>query len=218
MDNGIIKQQPSAAAQSTRVSSGTFLQSAERNTEFLNKYAPNVVKSAVVANELSAVAAVQSNPQLKQVAAVYGTGMVMNWLRVQLTHAFGMCGFECQLGTEVMVDSVAQTIASEYDYLRLGEIALFLSDLEHGRLGELYQRFQSPKFFGALAKWLQKRAELITRSEQKERERRRAESASRAVPPPENLPNLAAIMERIAGNFSAFEKATEQLAQRECDR
>lgn len=214
MDNGIIKQQQSAAAQSTRVSSGTFLQSAERNTEFLNKYAPNVVKSAVVANELSAVAAVQSNPQLKQVAAVYGSGMVMNWLRVQLTHTFGMCGFECQLGTEVMVDSVAHTLASEYDYLRIGEVALFLSDFEHGRLGDLYQRFQAPKFFGALSRWLTKRAELISRAEQAEREKRRAESAARAVPPPTDLPNLNAIMERIGADFRAFEKATDEVVRK----
>jgi hypothetical protein len=193
--------------------SGAFLQSEARNDEFLKKYAPMVVKSAVVANELTAVEAVQSNPQLKQVAAVYGRGMVEKWLCVQLMHTFGMCGFECQLGYEATAEGVAKTIASEYDYLRIGELALFLSDFEHGRLGELYQRFQLPKFLGALSRWLTKRAELISRAEQVERERRRAESAARAVPPPTDLPTLNAIMARVASNFSAFEKATDKVVR-----
>lgn len=189
------KQQQSDCAMNMPTRSTAYLQSTESNEKFLVKYSPEM-KKELSNNRPTAVAEVQSNPTLAAVAAVYGSGVVADWLTIQLTQTFALCGFDFQLGARPTIKIVADKIASEYDYLRLGELALFFNDFEQGAFGDFATRYDNQRFFNSLQQFLQVRAALRERKMQEERERARKEAASRAVPLPDNLPTLQAFLKK----------------------
>ncbi len=166
--------------------STAYLQSTESNEKFLTKYSPEM-KRELSNNRPTAVAEVQSNPTLAAVAAVYGGGVVADWLTIQLTQTFALCGFDFQLGARQTVKIVAEKIASEYDYLRLGELALFFHDFEQGAFGDFATRYDNQRFFNALKQFLQVRAALRERLANEAKQRERAEWARKAVPCPDEL-------------------------------
>lgn len=165
-----------------------YLQSTAANERFLQRFSPSM-KTDVACNRAAAVAEVQGNPTLRDVAMVYGGGVVSDWLQVQLTQAFALCGFDYQLGAERTIAIVAAKVAAEYPYLRLGEIALFLHDFEQGAFGDFCVRFDSQRFFTALRQFLQTRAALRERAAAEARDRERTEWRRRAVPCPPELQN-----------------------------
>lgn len=155
------------------------MRTSQENERFLAKYNTKDMKAAASANPMEAIAETQSNPRLQDVAKVYGSGIVSNWLTLMLTHTFMLCGFDANAGQKETINYVADSIARDYEFLRMNEIALFLVDFEHGRLGEFGTRFQSQKFFLALQAWQKRRGELEQMAAQKERERQRVEAAKR---------------------------------------
>lgn len=162
------------------------MQSTESNERFLQKFSPDM-KNYVSHNRTAAVSEAQANPTLRNVAAVYGGGVVTDWLVLQLTQTFALCGFDFQLGAARTVQIVADKIASEYDHLRLGELALFFHDFEQGAFGDFATRYDNQRFFNALKQFQLVRAGLRERLAQEAKEKERAEWARRAVPCPDEL-------------------------------
>jgi hypothetical protein len=162
------------------------LQSPQATENFLNKYSPKR-REEIALNRLKSVSNDKSNPRLQDVASVYGIGVVEQWLYLQLTYTFSLCGFDFVLGSKDTTLHVAALVAAEYPFLRLGELMLFLLDFEQGKFGDHQTRFNEQKFFSALRQFQQTRATLIEQNEQANKMSERANWSSKAVPCPQNL-------------------------------
>lgn len=192
----LTKRQQSGCEMITTKPSVGYLQSTTATKAFLTRYSP-AIKEQVAADRISAVAETTKNPRLQDVINVYGAAAAADWLEVQLSHTFSLCGFDFLLGSDATVIHIGKVIAAEYNYLRLGELALFLLDFGQGKFGDHQTRFNEQKFFTALREFLKVRADLRERKMQEDKEKARAEAAKRAVPPPENLQHLQSILNKI---------------------
>lgn len=124
---------------------------------------------------------------MQLVERYYGNTLTIEWLKIQLQHTFSLCGFDFMLGNDSTVQIVATEIYNNYHYLKIGEIALFLSDFEKGVLGDFNTRFNSQKFFTALRCWLKIRADLKIQLDDKLKQQEREQRTTNAVPCPDDL-------------------------------
>jgi hypothetical protein len=118
------------------------------------------------------------------VDSVYGTSLTNEWLNVNLFHTFTACGFSF-VGNNLTIDYVVEKLHNRFDYLRLGEIQLFLSLFENGEYGDFCRVFNMQKFFLSISLFLKKRQELKDNYDKKLIQEQ--EKNKHYVPCPENL-------------------------------
>ena len=123
-------------------------------------------------------------PTLSETAAVYGRKTAVQWLSAQLTAASAFCGARNM--TAGQIDTLAQMIHSEYCWLRITEVMLFLYKWMTGKYGEQYGSVDPQSIMRALATFVNN--DRATAYDIRERERQRTlneQYARNAVPMPD---------------------------------
>src|SRR5574344_46792 len=179
----ILKLQPNALMTWTKNGTTGYLQNTKRNQAFLTRFSPQR-KITYHSNPESAVAVIKTNPTLAEVDSIYGTSLTNEWLNVNLFHTFTACGFSF-VGNNLTIDYVVEKLHNRFDYLRLGEIQLFLSLFENGEYGDFCRVFNMQKFFLSISLFLKKRQELKDNYDKKLIQEQ--EKNKHYVPCPENL-------------------------------
>ena len=81
-------------------------------------------------------------PTLAELKAAYGTNAPMIWLVPQLYHLSEYCGCKDKL-TEKQLEECAYIIASEYYYLKVSELMLWLHRFKAGKYGRFFNRYSA---------------------------------------------------------------------------
>lgn len=116
-------------------------------------------------------------PTLAEVGRRMGRNVPRMWLIPQLYNLSEYCGVRDKL-TDEQMDELAYVIASEFAFLRISEIMLFLHRFKGGRYGRFYGTVDPLVVTTALRDFLRERADAIDRHQRcrhaaKEEEERR---------------------------------------------
>lgn len=101
-------------------------------------------------------------PTLAELGRRMGRNVPRMWLIPQLYNLSEYCGVRDKL-TDEQMDELAYVIASEFAYLRISEIMLFLHRFKGGRYGRFYGTVDPLVVTTALRDFLRERADAIDR-------------------------------------------------------
>jgi hypothetical protein len=121
-------------------------------------------------------------PTLSKVRREYGRQCVMDWLRVQLLDYERYSSVKDEATTDAAVrDEMAGLILTDFSYLKLTEVMLFLKWLKTGKYGELYGRINPQNFFCKLRQFEQERGVILDRYENEQNTKRLIEARNKAI-------------------------------------
>lgn len=119
-------------------------------------------------------------PTLGEVRKSYGTNAAIAWLVPQLYNLSEYCGCRDKLQGKPL-EECAAVIASEFYYLKISEVMLFLYRFKSGRYGRFYGSVDPLVITTSLRDFLRERIYAIEQREQEERNRMREEDAKNAI-------------------------------------
>jgi len=112
-------------------------------------------------------------PTLSQLRREFGTKAATSWLLPQLYDLSEFCGVREKLQGRPL-EECAQIIETQYHWLKVTEIMLFLYRFKGGHYGHFYGTVDPLVIMTALRTFISERGEAYARREQEERERREA--------------------------------------------
>ena len=110
------------------------------------------------------------HPTLAEVRKAYGENMSKAWLVPQLVDLSEFCGCRDKMNVR-MLEQCAVVIDIEYPYLKITDIMLFLHRFKSGHYGRFFGAVDPMLITSSLRRYLNDRAAIIERNEQRRRER-----------------------------------------------
>ena len=153
--------------------------SQEETRQLLQKFSPTLQPKCYAYPERSICG---TAPTLAVVRRDYGEQVAVDWLTIQLNDYQNFVGVkeENKLPIDTL-KSLSAMILGRYYFLKLSELMLFLQKLKYGDYVEMYGIVDAVKILKALRLFMEDRAILIDRAEQKRKEAERESYARRAV-------------------------------------
>ena len=99
-------------------------------------------------------------PELARVKITYGENICKLWLTVQLTELNSFCGMKSNPDIS-QINSLASVIMTNYYFLKVTEIMVFLQKFKAGNYGSFYGTFDPIIITTALKKFIEERSYLI---------------------------------------------------------
>lgn len=115
-----------------------------------------------------------SYPTLSQLKKRFGDNAPATWLLPQLYDLSEFCGVKEKLQGRPL-EQCAQIIATEYHWLKVSEIMLFLYKFKAGNYGHFYGAVDPLVITSALRQFVSERGEAYAKREQEEREKKQAQ-------------------------------------------
>ncbi len=103
-------------------------------------------------------------PTLNVVGETYGRDCALTWMELQLTDLVNYIGCHEKV-TSAMLETTAGVIVSEFGYLKVTELMLFMLRLKSGQFGSIYGKADGLRITIALREFLRYRAIAIDRIE-----------------------------------------------------
>lgn len=119
-------------------------------------------------------------PTLGGIKSAYGDNFPVAWLVPQLYNLSEYCGCRDKL-QGAPLEECAFVIATEYYYLKVSEIMLFLHRFKSGRYGRFYGSVDPLVITTSIREFLKERMYAIQKKEQEDRERERIEHLKHCV-------------------------------------
>ena len=124
-------------------------------------------------------------PMLCVLDAAYGDGSAVTWLIPQLHNLCAAVGVKTKLD-DAQLAQLARMIRTEFGYLKVTEVMLFLYRIKGGHYGEFYGSVDIQRVMRALrGKFTDERANVIKAQEEELKDRERIERAKTALKPHE---------------------------------
>jgi hypothetical protein len=157
-----------------------------KRNEFLVTYNPSL-QQRICTNEMACYFG--DFPTLATIRG-YGDNTPVAWLIPQLYNLSEFCGCKDKLQGESL-EECAGIISSNYYYLKVSEIMLFLYRFKAGRYGHFYGSVDPLVIMTTLKTFMQERSEAYFRKEQEDRAKRDEESKKNAISYEEYCENKA---------------------------
>lgn len=119
-------------------------------------------------------------PTFSDIRLAYGSESAVMWLIPQLYNLSEYCGCKEKLQGR-QLEECASIIASEFHYLKVSEVMLFLYRFKTGQYGRFYGSVDPLVITTSLREFLKERAFAYDRHDREERHRRRDEERKNAV-------------------------------------
>lgn len=119
-------------------------------------------------------------PTLSQLKSAYGTNAPVIWLVPQLYNLSEYCGCKDKL-TEEQLEECASVIASEFFYLKVSELMLWLHRFKAGMYGRFYGAVDPMIIVASLHDFIKERANAIERHENELRKVKQEIERSKAI-------------------------------------
>ncbi len=119
-------------------------------------------------------------PTLGAVKRAYGSNTATAWLVPQLYNLSEYCGCRDKLQGKPL-EECAGVIASEFHFLKVSEVMLFLYRFKSGRYGRFYGSVDPLVITTSLREFMKERLQAYSRREQEMRERENEASRKRAI-------------------------------------
>lgn len=146
-------------------------------SSFLTKFNPDLQREICLRQEECHFG---DYPTLGEVRKAYGDNAAISWLVPQLYNLSEYCGCRDKLQGKPL-EECAAVIASEFYYLKISEVMLFLYRFKSGRYGRFYGSVDPLVITTSLRDFLRERIYAIEQREQEERNRKREEDAKNAI-------------------------------------
>lgn len=144
--------------------------------QFLTTFNPSYQREICTASD---VCFFGDFPTLADIKA-YGENFPIMWLMPQLDNLSNYCGCRDKLEGDAL-EECAFVITSEYYYLKISEIMLFLHRIKAGRYGHLYGSVDPLKIMAFLHEFIKERFAAYDKREREEREKQRTESRKNCI-------------------------------------
>lgn len=150
-----------------------------QQTQFLTRFNPDMQRQvcatpdACMFNDL---------PTLADLTA-YGTRFPTAWLVPQLKNLSEFCGCRDKMQAQ-QLEECAFVIATEFQFLKVTEVMLFMHRFKAGRYGRFYGAVDPLVITTSLRNFLDERSAAYERHDRELRQRQRDEWRRKAVPPP----------------------------------